>query len=147
MALPNTFKSFVGVLLDLVVFSDSVSLLKTTLHWVLLVSEKMFLERIVKEVWVLFIRLYNFTSYFFSKYGKELVKVIIYYKWVGCLLIIYFKTVCLLSFFVYVNNKLDSIPRFKHILFEFIKIFLIMIPFTNFSDFVYSILVCIKLIV
>ena len=50
MALPNTFKSFVGVLLDLVVFSDSVSLLKTTLHWVLLVSEKMFLERIVKEV-------------------------------------------------------------------------------------------------
>ena len=50
MALPNTFKSFVGVLLDLVVFSDSVSLLKTTLHWVLLVSEKMFLEKIVKEV-------------------------------------------------------------------------------------------------
>ena len=42
MALPNTFKSFVGVLLNLGVFSDSVSLLKTTLHWVLLVSQKMF---------------------------------------------------------------------------------------------------------
>ena len=105
----------------------------------------------VKEVWVFSICLYNFNFYFFSNCGKELIKVITYYKWVSCFLIIYFKTVyiffSLFCLCLFVCNRLDSIPNFKHIHFAFMKIFLIMISFANFSKFVYNILVCFKLIV
>ena len=40
------------------------------------------------------------------------------------------------SFFVYAYNILDSVPSFEHILFVFMKIFLTMITFANFSEFV-----------
>ena len=66
----------------------------------------------------------------------------------SCLLIIYFETVNVffLFFFVYVYNRLDSVPSFKHVLFVFMKIFLIMFSFANFSLCVYSITICFKLI-
>ena len=92
--------------------------------------------------------MYNFAFYFCSDCSKAPVKVITYYKWVSCLLIIYFKTVCVLFLlFVYVYNRLDYVPSFKYILFVFMKIFQIMISFANFIEFVYNILAYFILIV
>ena len=58
--------------------------------------------------------------------------------------------ICLYNFaFYFFSNcgkELNSIPSFKHILFVFMKIFLIMISPANFSEFVYNILVCFKLV-
>ena len=147
MVLSNTFKNFVGILLVPATFLRFSVFIKdcTSLGFVG-VRKKHFFERIVKKVWVFLICLYNFVFCVFSHWGKELVKVITYYKWVSCLLIINFKTVYVFFLFMFI---IDLIPfqDLSIFLFVFVKIFLITFSHSNCSGFVYSILLCFKLIV
>ena len=138
MVLWNAFKIFVGTLLGPVAFLRFNDFIKdcTSLGTVG-VRKIIFWRGLSRKSEYFFICLYNFALYFFSNCGKELVKVITYYKWISYMLIIYMKTVYVFFlFFVYVYNRLDSIPNFKHILFVVMKIFLIMNSFANFSEFV-----------
>ena len=94
--LSSTFKSFVGILLGPVVFSIFNVFIKDCTS---LVLEKTFFREDCQGSLSIF---YPFVQ-FFSDCSKELVKVITYYKWVSCLLIIYFKTVYVFFlFFAYV---------------------------------------------
>ena len=147
MVLSNTFKSFVDILFSHLAFLRlNVFIKDCSLSGYVGVRKNVFLRGLLRKS-EYFLSVFTILLFIFLVIDKELIKVITYYKWVSCLLIIYFKTVCLFSFFVYVYNKLDSVLSFKHILFVFMKMFLIMISFANFSEFVYSILVCFKLIV
>ena len=113
MVLSNTFKSFVGILLGPVAFLRFNVFIKDCTSLGSVGVRKNVFSRGLSRKSEYIICLHNFTFYIFSDCGKELVKVITYYKWISCLLImIYFKTVYVFFlFFVYVYNRLDS-PKF-----------------------------------
>lgn len=104
IVLSNTFKRFVGIQLGPAGFSRCNVILKTTLLWVLLVSQKTFFQEDCQGSLIVFYLFVHCCFLFFSNCGKKLLQVIAYSTSSSHHLLE--DSLCLFFLFIYIYNRL-----------------------------------------